>query len=130
LCGDVLAEDAWIVDVFQKIFGKNADKETYSSLKTRFARVVGNDLENIPVGLAMLWLAGLASSSSTSSTDNVPSPAAQSVIRLTQVFTVSRLAHSALFYGGVTGVRTVAYLGGFVSSFGAGIVALKGLSGL
>eukprot|EP00522_Entomoneis_paludosa_P011094 CAMPEP_0172440744 /NCGR_PEP_ID=MMETSP1065-20121228/1361_1 /TAXON_ID=265537 /ORGANISM="Amphiprora paludosa, Strain CCMP125" /LENGTH=176 /DNA_ID=CAMNT_0013189735 /DNA_START=34 /DNA_END=564 /DNA_ORIENTATION=- len=127
LAGEFTPEDKPIMEM---IFGKNIDKEKYAALKERFTRVVANDQESIPAGLAMLWIAGLVSSSSVPTSDNNPGAVAQSIITFTRVFTVSRIAHSACYYAGVAGMRSVAFLGGYFSSMGAGIVALKGLAGL
>mmetsp|Transcript_18329 Transcript_18329/g.23600 ORF Transcript_18329/g.23600 Transcript_18329/m.23600 type:complete len:177 (+) Transcript_18329:112-642(+) len=127
LCGDIPPEDK---PLWEKIFGKGIDKEAYKLLKDRFERVVRNDLENIPIGLGLLWMAGLVTANAMPTPEGGPSPAAQSVIQLTQVFTVSRLAHSLVFYTGTAYARTFAFMGGFVSSLGAGCIALQGLAGL
>jgi len=107
LCGEASAED---LPLLEKILGKDFDKEMYRSIQKRCACVVSNDQESIPVGLAMLWLAGLVTSTSATSSES-----SQSVVRLTQVFTLSRLAHSTAYYFGVPGVRSLAFLGGSLS---------------
>ena len=108
------------------IFGKKVDQDTLAEIKKRSGHVVGDDLENIPVGLTMLWLAGLTTSSAQLSP---PSVSTTFIVVLTQVFTLSRLAHSVLSYANFTGwFRNTVYIGGFISSCGAGIIALNGLA--
>ena len=109
LAGDIPPEDEPLWDM---LLGKDLNKESFLELKERFNRVVRNDAENIPIGLGLLWMAGLASANASPTPEGGPSAEATSVIRLTQIFTISRLVFSGLFYGGITGARTVAYLGG------------------
>lgn len=123
IAGDVPVEDK---PILEKVFGKDYDKKYYCSIKERFSRVVANDQEHVPVGLALLWMAGLVVSNATPSSD-IATP--DYVIQLTQLFTISRLAHSGFFYVG-SSFRSFPFLGGLVASWGAGIVVLKGMAGL
>lgn len=118
LCGYAPTEDSWIwksaVGV-EQTHGMAApgtkDKPLQrSKALVRAQRVIKNDLENIPISLIAFWMAGVACKEGES---------AAQVIWLTQLFTAARLAHTASYFMGITGLRTVVFLVGYVSVFRA-----------
>lgn len=74
----------------------------------RWRRIVANDLENIPLGLIVLWSAALASSAKESE-------GGIGVIVLTIVFTVARFAYTACYVFALQPWRTVAWTLGVLS---------------
>jgi uncharacterized MAPEG superfamily protein len=85
----------------------------------RAHRVVMNDLENIPISIICFWVSALAN------------PGAGGYIsRLFSVFVAARCAHSALYLGGVTGLRGAAYLAGVAATTRAIVLGLAGVKQL
>jgi uncharacterized MAPEG superfamily protein len=81
----------------------------------RAQRVIMNDLENIPISIMCFWAAALANPK-----------AGKSVSRAFGVFVVARCAHTALYLGGVTGIRNVAFMAGFAATARAIALAMVG----
>jgi uncharacterized MAPEG superfamily protein len=117
LCGYAPTEDSWM---WKSIFGVEQshgmaatgtkDKPLQRSKDlVRAQRVIMNDLENIPISLIALWMAGVACTEDS----------ATQVIWLTQLFTAARLAHTASYFMGITLIRSVVFMVGFVSVFRA-----------
>ncbi len=77
-----------------------ADKD----LDARWRRIVANDLENIPIGLIILWAAGMAVSAKASK-------AGTGVIVLTILFTIFRFAFTYTFMRAIQPWRTVVWMG-------------------
>jgi uncharacterized MAPEG superfamily protein len=114
-------EDSWI---WKSVFG--VEEQTHGIMATagtkdkpaaqkskdlvRAQRVIMNDLENIPISLIALWMAGAACKKGDS---------AAQVIWLTQLFTAARLAHTASYFMGITLLRSVVFAVGYVSVFRA-----------
>lgn len=96
------------------------DKElSKSRAMVRAQRVVGNDLENIPIGLAILWTAGFAAPDS-----------AGTVATLAQVFCAARVGHSIVYLAGIPYLRSFVFMAGYVATMGAAVVGLKGVGSL
>ena len=114
-------EDSWMYKSFpmfaekQDFFGKEAsskkakddDDDSNRQAIYRAQRIIGNDLENIPIGLAILWLAAL--------TCNSDSDASKYVATLVQVFVTARVAHTVTFMAGIGGLRTMIFMTGLTS---------------
>lgn len=86
----------------------------------RAQRVVGNDLENIPIGLAILWTAGFAA----------PPDSAGTVATLAQVFCAARIGHSVVYLAGIQYLRSFVFMAGYGATMGAAVVGLKGVGSL
>lgn len=71
----------------------------------RWRRIVANDLENIPIGLIVLWSAAMATSAKGSD-------GGVGVIVLTILFTISRFAYTYCFVTALQPWRTVAWTAG------------------
>jgi uncharacterized MAPEG superfamily protein len=82
----------------------------------RAQRVIMNDLENIPISILCFWAAALANPK-----------AGTALSRSFTVFVVARCAHTALYLGGVTGIRGAAYLAGFAATARAIALAMVGV---
>jgi uncharacterized MAPEG superfamily protein len=116
LCGFAPTEDSWIwksvlgVEQTHGMAVGTKDKPVPKSKDlVRAQRVIMNDLENIPISLMALWMAGAACQTGD----------AAQVIWLTQIFTAARLAHTASYFMGITFVRTVVFMVGYASVFRA-----------
>lgn len=83
----------------------------------RWRRIVANDLENIPLGLIVLWSAGMAVSAKGSK-------AADGVIVLTSLFTIFRFCYTYAFIKKLQPWRTVFWMGGVACVAIAGILAV------
>ena len=96
----------------------------------RAGRVVFNDLENLPLGLLMMWGSALCIGAST-----VPGNAQGSVvdqetldlirghITFSILFCVARFGHTAIYsLAGVTVARSICYALGLASVFSLGII--------
>jgi len=114
-CGMGPPEDNWLL---QRLVGVRQHhgvssttdpkrREDYQAAMVRAQRVVMNDLENIPISLLVFWMAGLASDKSAQ------------VIWLLQVFTVARVMHSVVYYAGITFLRSLIFMVGYVAVFRA-----------
>eukprot|EP00009_Paramoeba_aestuarina_P007036 CAMPEP_0201522242 /NCGR_PEP_ID=MMETSP0161_2-20130828/16571_1 /ASSEMBLY_ACC=CAM_ASM_000251 /TAXON_ID=180227 /ORGANISM="Neoparamoeba aestuarina, Strain SoJaBio B1-5/56/2" /LENGTH=128 /DNA_ID=CAMNT_0047921025 /DNA_START=34 /DNA_END=417 /DNA_ORIENTATION=+ len=67
---------------------KGADSEKAKQELSRWARITGNDLENIPFGLIIIWASLIA---------DVPSNV---LVRAASAFTVARLGHTFFYAKG------------------------------
>ena len=118
LCGHAPTEDSWICESVigvEQTHGLAApgtkDKPIQKSKAlVRAHRVIMNDLENIPISLIALWMAGVACKKGDS---------AAQVFWLTQLFTAARLAHTASYFMGITLLRSVVHMVGVASVFRA-----------
>ena len=86
-----------------------ASMERYS----RACRVVSNDLENIPLGLVVLWTAAMAIADEQSDT----------LVFWIQAFTLGRIVHSLTYLAGIPGVRSLAFMTGNAALIRAGYLA-------
>jgi len=77
----------------------------------RARRVVGNDVENIPLSLLVMWTAALVAST----TENAA--AVSELIVLAKVFWVARVAHSIIYYMQIPVLRTLAFMVGTYATF-------------
>ena len=75
----------------------------------RAQRIVMNDLENIPISLIAFWMAAIATASSTSNKSH------EEIMWLVQAFTLARVAHTVTYYMGITVVRSVVFIVGYLS---------------
>ncbi|KAG9398225.1 hypothetical protein AC1031_014828 [Aphanomyces cochlioides] len=80
----------------------------------RWTHIVGNDMENIPLGIILAWVSIVAGGNST----------ATSVLFL--LFTVCLLVHTVAFVHGVFLPRTLAWQVGALSTLGLAITAVIG----
>ena len=101
------AEDRWL---WNSLLGdRRGDTcKRAEAWSRRMNRVVGNDLENVPVSLMALWLAA----ATTTGTGSSSAADAEELIWLARLFAASRVAHSVTYMLGITGVRTAAYFAG------------------
>ncbi|CAK4083487.1 unnamed protein product [Aphanomyces euteiches] len=83
----------------------NLEEQTKAALveEKRWARIVGNDLENIPFGLIIVWASILCGGKS----------GINGICII--VFTVARLAHTIFFVWAWSKARSVAYLVGAIA---------------
>jgi len=88
----------------------NAKTAQYQNWARRMNRVVGNDLENIPIALATLWLAAFTTLNSNAGT--TATSTTNELVQMLQLFTAARIAHSVTYMLGISGVRSVAYFAG------------------
>ncbi|KAL7576313.1 hypothetical protein ACA910_018133 [Epithemia clementina (nom. ined.)] len=125
VCATTISEQyPWMLE---KLFQKKVGDFSIMEATRRLRRGLDDDLENIPAGLGLLWLAGLTTLPQNTLTPPTTS-ISTAVIALAQAFAVLRLAHSAFAYAGsAVWYRSIVYLGGVVSSCGAGLFALKGI---
>lgn len=88
----------------------------------RSQRVIGNDLENIPITLVVMWVAGIVVSQTGDSL------AIAQLIWLAKLFWIARVAHSVTYSSAIPVVRSIAFLAGCYSSFHMGYLAYRGIS--
>jgi len=110
-------EDSWLVKQLtgvEQTHGATVHKggqlleNKKSRAMIRSQRVVQNDLENIPIALIAFWVAGFAATDSS-----------QEIIWLVQVFTLARVTHTVTYYMGITGIRSLVFIVGYLSVFRA-----------
>ena len=126
-CGMGAPEDSWF---FQRMIGvqqhhgvststndddRKKSIKSYQAATVRAQRVVMNDLENIPISLLIFWMAGLASDRS------------MEVIWLLQIFTVARVMHTLVYYAGITVLRSLIFMVGYVTVFRAMYLSWQGV---
>lgn len=83
---------------------EGATATRYQDWSRRMNRVVGNDLENIPIALTALWLAAFTTLSNAATINELT--------MLLKLFAAARIAHSVTYMFGISGVRSVAYFAG------------------
>ena len=83
----------------------------------RAQRVIMNDLENIPVGLVVFWVAALAN----------PKKAGY-ISKLFVIFVGARCAHSAVYLAGMSSARSLAFATGVAATLRAMFLGVKGVS--
>lgn len=130
ISGSCPPEDSWL---WRRLLGKSAPAQQshgivvdaqHLSLKDkkpappdgtdaavrRTQRVVGNNLENIPVSLMALWLAGMTVKSEAGISE---------LIFLVKVFTVSRCIYTVCYLMQITLLRSIIFMAGLASVFRA-----------
>ncbi|CAK4067027.1 unnamed protein product [Aphanomyces euteiches] len=88
--------------------------EAAKEVENRWNRIVGNDLENIPIGIVVAWVSIAAGGNSTATS------------ALFILFTVCRIVHTLAFANGVFLPRTLAWTVGVLSTLGLAINAVVG----
>ena len=83
----------------------------------RWRRIVANDLENIPLGLIVLWSAAMATSAEGSD-------AGIGVIILTVVFTVARYIYTYCYVKALQPLRTIAWMTALLAVVTAAVLGI------
>lgn len=114
-------EDSWFVKPLSGVEqthgtgsvsnNKRVASQKKSRAMIRAQRIVQNDLENIPIALVAFWMAGFATASSTSGS--------QEIVWLAQIFAVTRVMHTLTYLMCITLVRSGVFMVGYLSVFRA-----------
>lgn len=105
-------------------FGQKPKEVTDAAiaLDRRWRRVVGNDMEQIPIGLIVLWGAGIVCS--TSVENDAQEWTSQAVRILFMIFTAGRVLHSIAFAYEAQPWRTIAWTIAWLAVFIGGLIAV------
>lgn len=90
----------------------------------RFGRIIQNDLENIPLGLILLWAATVTYIISAGSNPQIKEYA-QAIMAFAIIFAVARLLHTIVY--GIAGpqpIRGALFLTGQLSALALGIISV------
>lgn len=102
--GNRIEEDYTKLGISRPLAVSEADKQN----DMRWRRIVANDLENIPLGLIVLWTAAMATSAKGSD-------GGVGVMVLTILFTIARFVYTFCFVKALQPWRTVAWMTGVLS---------------
>ena len=141
LSGNAVPEDSWLwkllgmfpsdqthgVTTTNKINGDitDDDKEKKARALARSDRVIGNDLENIPIGIVLMWVAAIVLGDNDDDSNKSDGLATWAII-----FTASRVVYSFTYLLGITVVRSLAFVPGFVSIIRFGWYALANVKSI
>ena len=140
LSGNGVPEDSWLWKLLglfpgdqthgvsnnsSKADNDDNDKEAKARALARADRVIGNDLENIPIGIVLMWVAAVVLGDNDDNSNKSDGLATWAII-----FTASRVVHSFTYLLGITVVRSVAFVPGCVSIIRFGWYALANIKSI